>query len=159
MDIEVVKDLLDLMKSNDVLELEIEQEGTRIRLKKQGERTAPEVIAIPQAMGAIAPLPQMIAAAQLQTPPANEKNDDRYVKITAPMVGTFYQAPSPEIDIYVTPGDEVDDESIVCIIEAMKVMNEIKAETTGRIVEVLAENGEAVEYGQPLFLVEPSEPI
>ena len=75
------------------------------------------------------------------------------------MVGTFYRTPSPEGDPFVMPSDHVETDTVVCIIEAMKVMNEIKAEKNGRVVEVLVENGEAVEYGQPLFLLEPAEAI
>ena len=91
----------------------------------------------------------------MPTPTASEeKEDDTDLhRIVSPMVGTFYQAPSPDSEPYVKVGDRVDEKSVVCIVEAMKLMNEIEAEVKGEIVEVLVENGQLVEYGQPLFLV------
>lgn len=90
-----------------------------------------------------------------QPAPVNNTRSEELHTITSPMVGTFYQAPSPDSPPYVKTGDKVNEESVVCIVEAMKLMNEIEAEVKGEIVEVLAENGQLVEYGQELFLVKP----
>ena len=161
MDIELIRTILDLMKANDLAEFEIEQDGVRIRLCKQGKKGSPEVIAVPQALSPVASIQSMAnpAATGGQGPTATQVPDHNYITITAPMVGTFYRTPSPEGDPFVMPSDHVETDTVVCIIEAMKVMNEIKAEKNGRVVEVLVENGEAVEYGQPLFLLEPAEAI
>lgn len=151
MDIAELKKLVKLMNENDLVELEIEEQGSTVRLRKapavQGFSPAalaahalPTVTAIPSAPPPAAP------AAPAGPPPGT-------VEIRSPIVGTFYRTPSPESPSYVNPGDRVKVDSVVCIIEAMKVMNEIKAEISGEILEVLVENGEAVEYDQPLFRV------
>ncbi len=154
MDVRELKKIVEIMNQNDLAELEIEEEGRRIRLKKAGVEpvmAAPAPMAMPAAMAvpAVAPVPGAAAEA---APAA----DDGLQTISAPMVGTFYRSPSPDADAYVQGGSKVGAESVVCILEAMKVMNEIKAECNGEIVKVCVENGEAVEYGQPLFLVKPA---
>jgi len=159
MDIEFIKSLVDLMKENELTELSLEEEGLRIRLSKKNGQSKQEVIAVPQMAPMVAQMAQPVPGVVPAAPPAQKTDDERCEKITAPMVGTFYRAASPDADPYVATGDMIDPEAIVCIIEAMKVMNEIKAETTGKVVDIFVENGEAVEYGQPLFLVEPEEPI
>jgi acetyl-CoA carboxylase biotin carboxyl carrier protein len=90
---------------------------------------------------------------EARTDSSTEKRDPNLTELTSPMVGTFYRAPSPESPPYVTEGDRVSKDAVLCIVEAMKVMNEIKAEHSGEIVEILVENGEAVEFGQPLILI------
>jgi len=135
------------MKKNDLSVFEMEKDGFRLKLQKgAGEQTvfsqpAPPTTATPAAAGAPAP-----AAAAAEKGPALKD-------IVSPMVGTFYRAGSPETPAFVDVGKEVSEESVVCIIEAMKVMNEIKAETKGVIAEIVAENGKPVQFGQVLFRV------
>ena len=145
MDLQEVLKLLELMEAHGLDEIEVEQGGKRIRLKKSCPIVAPAHV-IAQAPHAT-PAP---AAAPAAAAPAEDKN---IVRILSPMVGTFFRAHSPDGEAFVNVGDSVNAEQVVCIIEAMKVMNEIKADTEGEIVEVLVENGESVEYGQPLFTV------
>ena len=150
-----IKGLLEYMEEHDLSELEVEEEGFRVRLVKsrpqQIVHAAPVAVAAPAAASA-APPPAggQPAAAQPAAPrPAGTKD------ITSPIVGTFYRSPSPDADPFVDVGSHVEPETTICIIEAMKVMNEVKAEKKGVIREVLVENGQPVEYGQPIFLIEP----
>ena len=148
MDIAELKKLLKLMNEYDLAELEIEEQGSAIRLRKAssgaGHVLPPALPAVASASAApVAPPPP---AAPTGPPPGTQE-------IRSPIVGTFYRTPNPEAPPFVNVGDRVNAETVVCIIEAMKVMNEIKAEVTGEVVEVLVENGEAVEFDQPLFRV------
>lgn len=140
------------MKRSEISEFEIEEEGFKLRLSRKNGET--QIIqAAPAAPAPVAPATPPAApagSAEAATPPAEDPNTSI---IKSPMVGTFYRASSPETPAFAKIGDKVTAESIVCIIEAMKVMNEIHAETTGTVTEVLVENGDAVEYGQPLFKV------
>jgi len=145
--IKKVKDLISLMNENSLTEIEIEEEGTKIRLKKNNLDSVQTSIQLPS-----------IKAASLQEGSNKylpSKQDKESSEIVAPMVGTFYSS-APGAEPYVNIGDTVDEETVVCIIEAMKIMNEVKAETEGKIVEVMVENGAAVEFGQPLFRIEAS---
>ncbi len=146
LDLAELKRLVALMRANDLVEVEMEEEGRRVRVVRGGPAAAPVVVAHPAAPVA-APAP---AAAGK---PAKES---RGIEIPSPMVGTFYRSPSPDASPYVEVGDRIGKDSPVCIVEAMKVMNEIKAEVEGEILEILVQNGEPVEFGQPLFLVRPS---
>ncbi|MGJ8650501.1 MAG: acetyl-CoA carboxylase biotin carboxyl carrier protein [Opitutaceae bacterium] len=148
MDLKVIKQVVDLMKRSELSEFEIEEEGFKLRLsRKNGE--APQVIhAAPVAAAPAAAAPAAAPAAAAA--PVDETGIE---VVKSPMVGTFYSAGSPESPAFAKIGDKIGADSIVCIIEAMKVMNEIQAEISGTITEVLIENGEAVEYGQPLFKV------
>ncbi|QFT89743.1 Biotin carboxyl carrier protein of acetyl-CoA carboxylase [Bacillus sp. THAF10] len=162
--IQEIREIIKLIDQSNIDEFTYENEGAKIKLKKHDVQTvvnaqpvavAPQTApaAQPQAQAA-APAPQ--AAPQEEAKPTAEapKQDDANLhKITSPMVGTFYSSPSPDADVYVKTGDKVSENSVVCIVEAMKLFNEIEAEVKGEIVEVLAENGQLVEYGQPLFLV------
>jgi len=151
MDIEELKSLMAFMDENNLAELEIEEEGRKVRLVKMGGTTR-EVVAVPAQMPAVAAGPAPAPApAVAAAPPANIH------VIKAPMVGTFYRSPSPDSDPYVDVGSQVNQDTVVCIIEAMKVMNDIHAEVAGRIIEVLVENSHPVEYGQPLFKVQLEE--
>ncbi len=150
MDLQEVLKLLELMEAHGLDEVEVEQEGTRIRLKKSCPVIAPTPVIV-QAPH-VAPAPAAAAAAPVAAP----VEDKSLTRILSPMVGTFYRAASPDGEPFVSVGTAVGAEQVVCIIEAMKVMNEIKADTEGEIVEVLVENGESVEYGQPLFTVRRS---
>jgi acetyl-CoA carboxylase biotin carboxyl carrier protein len=146
MDIEEIKQLVQLMVDNDLSELSMTDGERRISLKR-GPSGLPMVVggAVP---GIAAPAPASAAAPQA---PA-----ETLLEIKSPMVGTFYAAPSPDSDAYVSVGSAVSDDTVVCIVEAMKVMNEIKAECAGTVVEVCVKNAQPVEYGQVLFRVRPS---
>ena len=155
MDLKDIKAIIDLMRKNSVSEFELEKQDFKIRLKRgtNGGGAAPVyddpaavTYAPPPATPALAPAP----APPPQMPPSNE------LEIKSPMIGTFYRAPSPESGPYVEVGTEVNPETVVCIIEAMKVMNEIKAEAKGVITQVMVENAKPVEFGQPLFKIRPS---
>jgi acetyl-CoA carboxylase biotin carboxyl carrier protein len=162
MDIKEIKSVIDLMSRNGLSEFELEKPEFKIRVKKgaNGEY-APLVVSAPAAPVAVpAPIaPAMTAPAPVAAPaaaaaaPAVPVQDANVTQIVSPMVGTFYTSPSPDSDPYVKIGQEVTPETVVCIIEAMKVMNEIKAEVKGTIIEVLAQNGKPVEFGKPLFAV------
>ncbi len=163
MDLKLIRNLVRIMERGEVDEIEIEDEkaGLRVHLRRGAAPGAmPQVMLMPA--GAMAPQggpgyalqPGYGSAANAGADAAGPADRPKGVEeITSPMIGTFYRAPAPDADHFAVPGTKVDDESVVCIIEAMKVMNEIKAECVGEIVEVLVENGEPVEYGQPLFLV------
>jgi acetyl-CoA carboxylase biotin carboxyl carrier protein len=155
-DIKDIKAIIDLMKKNSITEFELERQDSKIRLKRglNGGSSAIQsddyVPAIPMPMQPTVAAPASPIAA---TPPAAATGE---VDIKSPMIGTFYRAPSPEAGNYVEVGAEVNSETVVCIIEAMKVMNEIKAEVKGVITQILVENGKPVEFGQPLFKVRPA---
>ena len=140
------------MKKNSITEFELERQDSKIRLKRgngvaisREVEDAPTIIPMPSSG-----TPPPIAPPTLPTAATGE------IDIKSPMIGTFYRSPSPEAGAYVDVGAEVSSETVVCIIEAMKVMNEIKAEVKGVVTQVLAENGKPVEFGQPLFKVRPS---
>ena len=139
----LIEEMLALMESRGLVELEMEHQGLRIRLKKASTGPAPQVVEY------VAGVPHPAAAA----PPAADEG--RRIVIRSPMVGTFYRAAAPDAPPFVEVGQDIDNGQVVCIIEAMKLMNEIKAEVTGRIADVLVETGAPVEFGQPLFVVEP----
>ncbi len=149
-DLQKIKKLIDLMKENELVELELESGQEKIVLKRSTPQAVPAVVQIP-ASGAS---PAAASAAQPQAPPGETK-DEGLIEIKSPMVGTFYGTPSPDSEPYVEVGSAVSPQTVVCIIEAMKVMNEIKAETAGTVVQVFAKSGQAVEYGQVLFKVKP----
>jgi acetyl-CoA carboxylase biotin carboxyl carrier protein len=128
-------------------EIEVESAGTRLRVQRGGVTAAPAAVTAPLASGP-APAVEPAVVADVAAPAS--------VTVEAPMVGTFYRASSPTAEPYVHEGDVVKQGQVVCIIEAMKLMNEIESKAAGRIVKILVENGQPVEYGQPLFLLEPS---
>jgi acetyl-CoA carboxylase biotin carboxyl carrier protein len=149
-----IKAIIDLMRKNDLSVFEMEKDGFRLKLQKgAGEQTVfaapvlPQMIAATAHPGAAAHSGDAAPATPSAPPAAATK------EITSPMVGTFYRAASPESPSFVEVGREVNEDTVVCIIEAMKVMNEIKAETSGVITEVVAENGKPVQFGQALFKV------
>jgi acetyl-CoA carboxylase biotin carboxyl carrier protein len=154
-DLKDIKAIIDLMRKNSVTEFELEKDDFKIRLKRGPNGGSPAVGPDDPAVLAYAPPP--IAAAPVPAPPpppiAPPSNE---VEIKSPMIGTFYRAPSPESAPYIEVGAEVQPDTVVCIIEAMKVMNEIKAEAKGVITQVMVENAKPVEFGQPLFKIRPS---
>jgi acetyl-CoA carboxylase biotin carboxyl carrier protein len=151
-----VRELIQIMSDHDLAELEVEEPDLRVRMRKNVPFQYPSVGAVSphlQPPGYYTALQPPVAP----EPQAHPSRDENLAEITSPMVGTFYRAPNPGADPYVSIGSEVAEDTVICIIEAMKVMNEIKAEVSGTIVEILVQDGEPVEYGQVLFLVEPSE--
>ncbi len=154
MNVKEIKELIELLKGNEITELEIEREGVKIKLKKgTGNIVTTQVMAAPQPVFQ-QPAAASVPAAKKEEKPAEKKIEG--VTINSPMVGTFYKAPAPDAAAFVKEGDAVSEGKTVCIIEAMKLMNEIKSEVKGKIVKILVENGQPVEFGQPLFLVEPA---
>lgn len=144
MNIKEIKEIIELMKENNIDEFEMERDGLKIALKRSREGIIQPTV--------IHQMPQPAAEVKPEIKPEPAK--ENITHIVSPMVGTFYAAPSPDSPPFVVSGDEVAENDVVCIIEAMKVMNEIKAETKGSIKEILVKNGEPVEFGQPLFVVE-----
>lgn len=162
--IQEIREIIKLVDSSSIDEFVYEVDGAKVKLKKNGvgvtETVAPkkEVVTpvVQQSAPVAAPVaPAAPAPAKAEEAPAasTTNNDSSLHKIVSPMVGTFYQSPNPDSPAYVKVGDKVGNETIVCIVEAMKLFNEIEAEVQGEIVEVLVKDGELVEYGQPLFLV------
>ncbi len=154
-DVRKVRRFIELMNEHDLSEIDLRQGEQRIRLRRGAELVSVATTpAAPLPAGAAAPAPAPSAAAGAESaPPAAEA---RGVTINSPMVGTFYSAANPDSPPFIKIGDQVGPETTVCIVEAMKVFNEIPAECSGKIVAILAENGDAVEFGQALFRVEPN---
>ncbi len=156
MDLKEIKTIIELMKRNELALFELEREGFKIKLQRSfaapggyevsAAAAVPPLPAAPVAAGVAPALPPAMAPPGPAVPPAETLRE-----ITSPMVGTFYGAPSPESGPFVKVGQEITEETVVCIIEAMKVMNEIKAETHGIVAEIVAENGKPVQFGQALF--------
>ena len=152
-DLKDIKAIIDLMRKNSVSEFELEKQDFKVKIKRGANGTNP-VIAQDDSSGMAYIPPSVTAppppAAVASAPVSNE------VDIKSPMIGTFYRAPSPEAAPYIELGSEVNPDTVVCIIEAMKVMNEIKAEAKGVITQAMVENAKPVEFGQPLFKIRPS---
>lgn len=154
MDLEQIKAIIAMMKENDLTEFSMEQDGLKIRIRRGPEGFQQTVTVAPPPPAASAPA--VAASAAIETPaPAAAVPASGLKYINSPMVGTLYRSPSPDAPHYIEVGQAVDEETVVCIIEAMKVMNEIKAEMKGVIAEVLIENAKPVEFGQKLFAVRP----
>ena len=157
MEVKEIQKLIDLMVKNDLRELEIRDGDSRVCLKRGPGEMVPTV-----ALGQVQPVslaaaPEPLAGQNSATEGASSASSvEDGESIVSPMVGTFYQAANPESEAFVQVGDSVTAETVVCIVEAMKVMNEIKAGLAGTIEKVLASNGEAVEFGQPMFQVRPA---
>lgn len=179
-----IKDLIAILNKNGISEFDLEQNGMRIRIvtgkannRASGEgqsaqnnasNAIPQVISLmttpapapvsPTQSAAVTEGPAKIES-EASAPPKHESPDvpveEKLVSIKSPMVGTFYRAPAPDVPTYVEVGDEINEDTVLCIVEAMKLMNEIKAEMKGKVAQILIENGQHVEYGQPLFVIEP----
>lgn len=156
MELKDIKAIIDLMKKNSITEFELEEKDSKLRLKR-GLSAATPVHHTDESLSLI-PVPTASSTAQVSVsaPAAAPVAATGEIEIKSPMIGTFYRSPSPESASYVEVGTEVNPETVVCIIEAMKVMNEIKAETRGVITQILVENGKPVEFGQALFKVRPA---
>ncbi|CCF15628.1 acetyl-CoA carboxylase biotin carboxyl carrier protein [Brevibacillus laterosporus] len=161
-----IREIIKLLDQSSIKEFELEADGSKLSIKKSGgvEASQPVVVCTEPVAYTSAPAeqhaPKMEAAVAPQQAPAapavaapSVENEANLHKIVSPMVGTFYISPEPGAPVYVNPGDRVTPNKVVCIVEAMKLFNEIEAEVTGEIVKVLVEDGQLVEYGQPLFLV------
>lgn len=140
MNIDKIKELLKSLENSSVEELEIELEG--LKLKAKFNREKPKLVSVE-------PLKEEVEVTE------EEKPEEKYYVVESPMVGTFYRAPSPGAEPFVKEGDYVEKGQVLCIIEALKVMNEIESEISGVVKKILVENGQPVEYGQPLFYIEP----
>ncbi len=160
MDLKQIKQIIDLMKRSELSEFEFEEEGFKIKIKR-GSGGQPIITSAPLSghplpvssapLETTAPAPRASAPAAPASASGADETGFAYVK--SPMVGTFYRSPSPENPAFVEVNAKVEEKTVVCIIEAMKIMNEIQAETKGTVVEILVENGQPVEYGQRLFKV------
>ncbi len=158
MDLKDIKAIIDLMKKNSLSEFELEKQDFKIKLKRGQAGMATALEDNPAITYALRPPTNSTAAALLPSVSAIDPSSpaaNGTMEIKSPMIGTFYRSPSPESDEYVEIGSEVNPETVVCLIEAMKVMNEIKAEVRGVITQILVENAKPVEFGQPLFKIKP----
>jgi acetyl-CoA carboxylase biotin carboxyl carrier protein len=152
-DLKDIKAIIDLMKKNSVSEFELEKQDFKIKLKRCPSGGSPAISYEETPLLAYAPTAIPVATSVATSPvPASGSEAD----IKSPMIGTFYRSPSPESGSYVEVGTEVNADTVVCIIEAMKVMNEIKAEAKGVITQIMVENAKPVEFGQPLFKIRPA---
>ncbi len=150
MNLKEIKEIVNLMNQNDLAEIEVEREGAKLKIKRVGGQIIEQVVR-PAAVAA----PAAVSAQPAEAPAPSAGSGKPTKNITSPMVGTFYRAPSPEAPPFVENGQIVEVGQVVCIVEAMKLMNEIKSEVKGKIVEIPVENAEPVEFGQALFVIEP----
>ena len=156
MDIKQIQDLIRFVSKSGVNEVSIEQEGFKITIKTNQASTIVHATVPDYQPAAAAPAPVAAAPSAAPAAPAEPAADtSKYVTIKSPMIGTFYRSASPEKPLFVNVGDEIKPGAVLCIIEAMKLFNEIESEISGRIVKILVDNASPVEYDQPLFLVEP----
>jgi len=144
MEIEDLKELIDLLRETDITELQLEKDGTKVRIKRE-RMLSPMEIQL-----------QRFSSLQEKVTPETAEEETRLITITSPIVGTFYRAPSPEAAPFVELGSRVKKGQVLCIVEAMKLMNEIESEIDGTVIKILVENSQPVEYGEPLFLIEPA---
>lgn len=152
MDLNLIKKLVKILDSTGVTDIEIEENGFRVKIAKKVRGTQEFINPQIQAQSNLNEPPKVQAA----VPPAEKEKAANLHEIKSPIVGTFYRAPAPDADPYVQVGDYVTTGTVLCIVEAMKLMNEIETDITGKIIKILVENGRPVEYNQPLFLLEAS---
>ena len=154
MDLNLIKKLIKILEASEVTDLEIEESGTKIKLAKKVR--VMQAVSFPQS--------HMAATTNQQTSVSVSKTEDKKTvdehaglhEIKSPIVGTFYRAPAPDADAYIQVGDSISAGSVLCIVEAMKLMNEIESDVSGKVIKILVENGKPVEYNQPLFLIQTS---
>lgn len=163
MDLNYLKKITKILTESGVDEIEIEEEGLKIRISKHSQNSTIHMMPSAQMMQpAQGMFPQTTAQAPVTTPAHVDKpvsaptiTEIKYHEVKSPIVGTFYRAPAPDADQYVEVGQSIQKGTVLCIIEAMKLMNEIESDVSGKLVKILVEDGKPVEYGQTLFLVEP----
>ncbi len=157
-DIRKLKELVRLMVENELTELDLRDSEEQVTMRRPTPYSTPTIVSAPHVehtpRSVAAPPPPVASAAPAASPPVDDEAG--LLKIESPMVGTFYATANPDAPAFVNVGSNVAPETVVCIIEAMKIFNEIKAERTGTIQKILVKSGQAVEFGQPLFLVKPS---
>ncbi len=153
MDLKHLREVLELVAECDVSEVEIEEEDLRLVIRKHAPAQAPQVTYASAPPPAAAPAAAPVAEAAPAAPEASKPNGE---EVRAPIVGTFYEAPNPDSDAYVKVGQKVSAGDTLCIIEAMKLMNEIESEVSGTVTAILVDNATPVEFDQPLFVIDPS---
>ena len=156
-DIRKLKELVRLMSTNDLVELDLRDKDEQVTIRRPTPTAAPQIVHHAPMMAApmAAPAPASASAAAPAAAPAAKDSDAGLIKVESPMVGTFYASPSPDKPPFITAGASVGPDTVVCLVEAMKIFNEIKAGCSGTIERVLVKSGDPVEFGQPLFLVKP----
>ncbi len=158
MDLKQIQDLVKMVNKSNISELTIEEKDIKITIKQKEDKyvTAAPVQALPQMQAMPVTAAPVASAPAAAVPAAAPKAADNLITIKSPMIGTFYRKPAPDKPNFVEEGDEVRNGKVVCVIEAMKLFNEIESEVSGKIVKILVEDASPVEYDQPLFLVEPA---
>ena len=158
MDVKEIQNLIKFVARQGVTEVELETKGFKLTIKTQGEQPVqPTIIqAAPVAAAPVVAAPAAVAPAAPVEAGAPADDDSKYITIKSPMIGTFYRKPSPDKDVFMNVGDTIKPGDVTCVIEAMKLFNEIESEVSGKIVKVLVDDSTPVEYDQPLFLVDPS---
>jgi len=144
MELEDLKQLIELLKETDITEIQVEKEGSKVKIKRDKFFQSLELVA-----------PKVLSAQEAVIKKEIEDETQRLITVTSPIVGTFFRSPTPEAPIFVETGLRVKKGQVLCIIEAMKLMNEIECDVDGILVKALVDNGQPVEYGEPLFLIEP----
>lgn len=158
MDFKQIQELIKIVNKSNLSEVSIEEKDFKITIKQKDEVVHQAVVSVPVAAPVAAhaaPAPAPVAAPAAASAPAAE-DTSKYITIKSPMIGTFYRRPSPDKPLFIEVGDEVAPGKVVCIVEAMKLFNEIESEVKGKVVKILVEDQSPVEYDQPLFLVDPS---
>ncbi len=155
MDLNLIKKLVKIFNASDISELEVEKDGLRIKIGKQFENVTVPVMPQAANQSNVQPVVE-VQKPDTETKNSEEESASNLHEIHSPIVGTFYRAPAPDADPYVKVGDNVSKGSVLCIVEAMKLMNEIESDVNGKIIKIIADNGNPVEYNQPLFLIEAS---
>ncbi len=154
MDLNLIRKLVRIVDTSGITDLEIEEDGIKIKVAKKNKNSQSTVL--PQTVIQTEPAVSTSPSATAEKTPVEIIPSENLHEIKSPIVGTFYRAPAPDADAYIQVGDSVSSGTVLCIIEAMKLMNEIECDISGKVVKFLVENGQPVEYNQPLFLIEPS---
>ncbi len=154
MDLNLIKKLVKIVDTSEITDLEVEENGLRIKVAKKIRDI--QTIAQPQIISQASPVVEQPAVKSVEEQPSKAETQQNLHEVRSPIVGTFYRAPAPDADSYVNVGDNVEPGTVLCIVEAMKLMNEIESDVSGKIVKILVESGKPVEYNQPLFLIQVS---
>jgi acetyl-CoA carboxylase biotin carboxyl carrier protein len=152
MDLALIKKLIKVVENSEITEFSVQEGELKIKISKNGSGQINQ-ISLPQAQMNAAPAPAVSETPASEKTPETPSEDENLYEVKSPIVGTFYRAPAPDADSYVHVGDSVSSGSVLCIVEAMKLMNEIESDVSGKIVKILVDNATPVEYNQPLFLI------